>query len=143
MLVASAAVVHSSAVLEDDKVGLYPFRYCDDAESASAGSISGLSNHLVDAVFLGVDLARETIAAISFAGDLDAPGRHVVAERSCRLEVHRVPGQFDKGVSVRIGVSASDVWGPVANRIVFGAPDTGLVSANTGRVDVIARRMTC
>lgn len=69
--------------------------------------------------------------------DLYTPVWHVIAERCGRLEIDRVPPQLDKCVSRIIDIGTSHVGGPVTERVGVRTPDTGRVSVDSRRIDVV------
>lgn len=85
----------------------------------------------------------------------DTPVRNHITERHIRLNVDGIPPQLDKCFSTLGGIGSGDIGGPledisgglngdkkektyVANRLLLGTPDTGLLMANSRRVDVVA-----
>jgi hypothetical protein len=109
----------------------------DDTAGSATSSSEGSTNHLVDAVDSGIDLAGQTTAAITLALNLDTEIRLDMAEWSGGLQVDGVPSNLQVGVACGIGVGTSGVWGPVADRVLRGTPDTSLLGSDTWGVDVV------
>lgn len=140
MIVASARVVHPATGLEHDKICFHPLRNRNHTERPSTCAVRALANHLIHAVLLGIDLARETVAPVAFTRYFHAPGGHVVAEGGCGFQIDRVPGKLDEGIPVGVSIGARNERGTVSDRLVFRTPDAGLVGADARWVDVVATK---
>ena len=110
-----------------------------DAKVGSSGAIVLPASNLVHTVLRRIDLAREPIA-VAIAFNLYTERRDLVAERSGRLKVNRVPTKLDEGVSIVVRVGTCDIRGPIAPSIIFGAPNARFINVDTGRVDVVTSR---
>lgn len=75
---------------------------------------------------------------MSVAFNLDAPGWHLVAERCCRFQINRVPGQLDERVAVLIGVRTCYIRTPITHWRGSGSPNTSLFGRYSRRIDVEA-----
>lgn len=101
------------ATLKDHKVCVHPLRYSDHAEVRAASTVSVATGDLVDSMDRRIDGTGETIAPWAVANDLDTPGGHLLPERCSRLQIDRVPRQFNEGVSTMVCVGACNIRTPV------------------------------
>ena len=138
MLPRPRAGAASSGALEDLKVRRRPFGNGDDTEGPAASTVRAAAHHLVDPVLAWINRTWQTVTVTTAASDLDAPGRHRVAEWCCSFEVDRVPPKLHKGIARRVRIGACHVRSPVAYRVGVGSPDACFVSGDSWRVDVEA-----
>jgi hypothetical protein len=109
----------------------------DNAAGSTASASEGSTDHLVDGVDSGVDLAGQAIATTTLALNLDSKVGLDVAEGSSRLQVDGVPANLQVGIACGIGVGTSSVRGPVTDGVLRGTPDTSLLGSDTRGVDVV------
>lgn len=120
-------------------MGLLALGHSHHAERGASGTLLRATDHLVDVVHGGIDLARQPVASITLALDLHTEVRHFVAERRRRLQVDRVPTDLEERATARVGVRASHIRRPVSVRVLRGAPDTGSLGSISRRVDIVAK----
>lgn len=120
---------------ENDKVGSRTFRHCHNAEVCTSCSVSVFAVHLVHLMLGGINRTRKTVA-IAVTNNLDAPGRHLIPERSRRFKVDRVPGKLDEGLPRFVSVSTRNVWAPIAIWVRRATPDTCFLCGDSRWIDV-------
>lgn len=136
----TAGAALASRAVKDDIVGTHALGDGDGAEARAASTGGAFAGDLVDAVVGWVDLAWKTVAPATVALDLDAILGFLVFEGGGGLEVDGVPAEGDEGIAVGDLVASTNIRGPVAHRLVLGAPHARVFASNPRWVDVVAGR---
>lgn len=127
-----------TAALKYDKVRFAAFGYSHDAETGATDTDCASARYLVYAMLRRIDGAGKAVAATTFADDLDAPGRHLVAEGCGRFEIDWIPCQLHERVAGFVRVRTGDVRAPVAPWVGGRAPHACFYCRHAGWVDVEA-----
>lgn len=114
-----------------DNVGSLALGNSNDAEVGTTSTSSRVG--AVDDAS-GLNLAGKAVAATVGALNLDTPVEVALAKTG--FVEGRVHADLNKGLAAGIGVGASDNSSPVALGLAGRAPDAGLLSINTRRVQV-------
>jgi hypothetical protein len=134
----AAAAAAATGLFKDDNVGLFALGNRHHTEGGASGSNGGATDHLVDRVHRGVDLAWKAVATAALALDLDTKVWDDVAEGRGGLQIDGVPSDLHERVAVSVGVCAGNIRRPVTEGAGRSTPDTSGLGVMARRVDIEA-----
>jgi hypothetical protein len=135
---ALAAAAAAAGLFKDHNMGLFALGDSHHTEGGASGSNGGATDHLVDRVHRGVDLAWKAVATVALALDLDTKVWDDVAEGRGGLQIDWVPSDLHERVAIMVGVCTSNIRRPVTDGAGRSTPDTSGLGAITRRVDIEA-----
>jgi hypothetical protein len=125
-------------LVEDNKGSGDTFGHGDDAKSTTTSPVGRAADHFIHFVLRRIDCTRKTVAAGSITLDFHTPLRHLVSEWRRIFEIDWVPAKLDESLSAFVDIGAGNIGRPIADRTVFGAPNTRLFASISRWIDVVA-----